>query len=309
MRLLVYGMLAALVILLLADTNLGRPISAKQRQSAYQAIRYMKSKGFERDSELALRLANANHIRYSRFYVGLTSLGDARGGSFGYYAYTPLLSRSRVFVGSTFWDAGDVGHASILVHELSHIRWHRGRFLRGIPRHADEAQAYLRQYDTYRTLGLTPYGTDSTVFWDMMIGIKYYVLPMQPQYAKNDDIRWALRQLDDEGKPLAGVFVAILYIVIAGILLLGGDRLGSRIACAVLKRCRIPSLLHLGEWIIVPIALLIPIIVILTIMMILLGASKANAVQVLANNLELMLLAAFLLTGIVGGFLVQARRT
>ena len=40
-----------------------------------------------------------------------------------------------------------------------------------------------------------------------------------------------------------------------------------------------------------------------------LGARKANPVQVLANNLELILLAAFLLTGLVGGFLAQARRS
>ena len=306
MRILVYGMLTTLVMLLLADTNLGRPVTADQRQSIYEAIRYMRSKGSESESELALRIANSNHFRSSRFFGSVAAVGEARGGNFGYYAYTPLLSRSRVFLGSTFWDAETIGHSSIIMHEIAHVRWHRDRFFRGIPRHADEAHACTRQYVTYRALGLTPYGPDSMVFWDMMIGITYYLLPEHPEYARHADVRWAMRQLDEQEKPLAGAAIALLYVAIAAFLLVGGDRLGSRIGCAVLKRCTIPSLLHLGEWIIVPIALLLPIIIILGLLAVVLG--RSNPTQVLANNLELILLAAFFLTGVLGGFLMQARQ-
>lgn len=308
MRFLIYTMLIGLVALILADTDYGRPIIPHERQLVYQAIRHMDSKGFGQDAEIALKITNSSHFRYSRFLSNATALFRARGANFGYYAYTPLFSRSRVFVGQSFWEVGDVGQSSIISHELAHIRRHRERFLRGFPRHADEAQAYQRQYETYRALGLKPYGPDAPVYWDMMIGIQTYLLPEHPEYAKRSDIRWAMGQLDQEEKPFAGIAIALLYVAIAAILLVGGDRLGSRIACGVLKRCSIPSLLHLGEWVVVPVALLLPVIILLGFVTVVLEANKADPVQVLANNLEMILLAAFFLTGIVGGFLVQARR-
>lgn len=84
--------------------------------------------------------------------------------------------------------------------------------------------------------------------------------------------------------------------------------MGSKIACAAFKRCRIPPLLHISEWIVVPIALLVPMIILIGFLTVVLAANKVNPMQVLANDLELILLAAFLLTGLVGGFLVHARR-
>jgi hypothetical protein len=308
LRLLIYGVLIGLVALIVADTNLGRPITSQQRQCIYRAARYMEARGFKNDSQVALRIANSNHFRSSRFFRNVMTVAEARGGSFGFYAYTPIFSRTRIFLGGSFWDAGEIGRSSIILHELAHIRWHRERFWRGIPRHADEAQAYRRQYQTYRAIGLIPYGSDSMVFWDMMIGIKDYLLPEHPDYSRHADVRWALRQLDDEGTPVAATAIAVLYIAIATILLVGGDRLGSRIACAAFKRCAIPPLLHISEWIVVPIALLAPMIVILGCLAVAATANKANPVQTLANDLELILLAAFFLTGLVGGFLVQARR-
>jgi len=49
-------------------------------------------------------------------------------------------------------------------------------------------------------------------------------------------------------------------------------------------------------------------IVILGCLAVAAGANKAHPVQTLANDVELILLVAFFLTGFVGGFLVQARR-
>lgn len=161
MRLLTYTMLIGLVGLILADTDYGRPITPHERQLVYQAIRHMDSKGFGQDAEIALKITNSSHFRYSRFLSNATALFRARGANFGYYAYTPLFSRTRVFVGQSFWEVGDIGQSSIISHELAHIRRHRERFLRGFPRHTDEAQAYQSQYETYHALGLKPYGPDA----------------------------------------------------------------------------------------------------------------------------------------------------
>ena len=62
------------------------------------------------------------------------------------------------------------------------------------------------------------------------------------------------------------------------------------------------------RWIVVPIALLVPMIILIGFLTVVLAANKVNPMQVLANDLELILLAAFLLTGLVAGFLVHARR-
>ena len=306
-RLLIYGTLVVLTSLVLLDTNLGRPLSDAQRRSIVSTVKYLDSHNLQDEARVASRIAGSNGFRTSRFFANFTALLNAKGSGFAYYAYTPVFSRSAIFLSNDFWDCGDAGRASIIVHELAHIARHRDRVLRGIPRGADEAEAYRRQYQAYRTLGLSPNGDDSSVYWDMMSGVKAYVIPADPQYLKKADVRSALPTLSQEdARPARDTAVILVYLLAALLLLAGGDRLGSYIACAGFGRCRTTPLLHLGPWLL-PLALLIPAVIFLGFIAVLMRTHGQDAIQTLADNLEAMVLAIFLLTGLLGGFCSHTR--
>jgi len=107
---------------------------------------------------------------------------------------------------------------------------------------------------------------------------------------------------------MADAAIIVTYIALAALLLAGGDRLGSYAACILLRRCRRPPLLCLPMWLHVPIALLIPGLALAGVLTTA-AVHRPNALEVIADNLELMLLAAFFLTGLMGGFLCSSRRS
>lgn len=305
MRTIVYGLLIALAALVVGDTHVGRSISDDQTDASLSAVRHLRETQFYPDARLASQIVESDGFRESRLFAALSAYGKEYGLSTSFYAYTPIFSRSRVFLGDHFWDIGDVGRASILLHELAHVVHHRNRILRGIPRHLDEAQAYLRQYTTYEEVGLDPHGDDGIVFWDMMIGVETYVVPLYPDYAERDDIRWAIGELNQEvDRPVADVAVIVAYAMLTGLVLVGGDRIGARIACAILGRCRRFPPPHFGEWTLIPIGVLIPSLILVGFTVLMVDTTR-NAFEAFINNFELALLGAFFLTGLLGGFLTQ----
>jgi hypothetical protein len=198
MRLIIYGTLVTLVTILLIDTNLGNSLGQERNRDVARTVRHIEqAEGLAADHELASSIEAAGGFRQSFVYAVIVKIGEKRNSDLSFYAYTPMFSHSRVFLGDSFWDLGSVGQSSILLHEMSHIRRHARRPLGGFPRGEDEAEAYKRQYDTYRLVDLSPVH-DGIVFWDMMIGVQTYVLPRYPQYAKRSDILWALKQLTEE---------------------------------------------------------------------------------------------------------------
>lgn len=192
MRVLIYGTLALLAALVLVDVNLGHPVTDKQSEMILASIRHVQASHLPRDYRVLLSISKSDNYRQSRLLALFLAEADPESG---FYAYTPVLSRSRIFVGAPFWELGEVGQSSILVHEGAHITAHRRQFTRGFRRFSDEEQAYLHQYRTYRELKLTPTGDDSIVFWDMMIGIQKYVLPKHPDLTRRQDIRYALSMM------------------------------------------------------------------------------------------------------------------
>lgn len=195
MRLLIYGTLILLSAIILIDTNSGEPVSPKQRIMVLQAVQYMREKHLYADAELVESVERSGGLRKSKFFDFLAEQSVENKGDFDFHAYAPVLSRNRIFLGADFDILGPAGRASVLVHEAEHLRRHRARFLRGFPRGADESDAYLYQYSTYRKLHLTPLAPDSLVYWDMMIGIQDYVIPRHPKYAERPDIRESLQAL------------------------------------------------------------------------------------------------------------------
>jgi len=106
---------------------------------------------------------------------------------------------------------------------------------------------------------------------------------------------------------MADIAIILAYVGVATLLLASGDRLGERAACFALRRCQHPPLLCLPAWLHVSIALLIPSLVLAGVFVTAVAYSR-NALEIIANNLELILLAVFFLTGLTGGFLCGARR-
>lgn len=196
MRLLIYGTLAVVALILGVDTHLGETLSASQTSDVQQSIDLLYECGLRPDAGLAVSLIETDSFRASRFFNWLSDLSQSQGGSFGFYAYTPVLSRRLVFLGPSFWAQNTEGRASIAVHELAHIRRHRVRSMRGFPRSSDEASAYRYQYHRYPEIGIDSVGVDGEVYWDMMLGIREYVIPERPQYAKREDIARALSVLE-----------------------------------------------------------------------------------------------------------------
>lgn len=308
-RLLIYGTLVVLTSLVLLDTNLGHPLTDTQRRSISGAVEYLNRQNLHDEARAASRIARSNGFRTSRFFANFTALLDARGSGFAYYAYTPVFSRSRIFLSDNFWDCGDAGRASILVHELAHIARHKRCALRGMSRRTDEVEAYGRQHRACRAIGLSADGDDSAVYWDMMRGVKLYVCSADPRYLKRADVRSALPTLcQEDAPPTRDTAVILLYLVAALMLLAVGDRLGAHIACARFGRCRNAPLLHLGPWLL-PLALLIPAIIFLAFIAVLMRTHGQNAIQTLADNLETVILAIFLLTGLLGGFCSHTRHS
>jgi hypothetical protein len=197
-RLVVYGILAIFTTLLLADTNIGWPASRDQLAEVRTALDHIKRCKVDRDAKVLTEIANFDGIRYSKIFSFITRASSRHGDQkLAYYAYTPILSGRRIFLGDIFSDIGTVGRASILSHETQHLVRHRERLLGGYPRRLDEAAAYEHQYLTYRDLGLDPSGMDGIVYWDMMIGLEFYLIPVRPKCAQRPDIKAAQKQLDD----------------------------------------------------------------------------------------------------------------
>ncbi|MHB0912849.1 MAG: hypothetical protein ACYC2Y_05305 [Armatimonadota bacterium] len=191
MRVVMYPTLLVLAGLLILDTNIGWRVAPEVSSEVSAAEGKLADSGISGDARLVRRIRASNSFRESRFFRFLVkSLPDS-----SYYAYTPVLSRRRIFIGEDFSFATTTGRASVLAHECAHLRWHRLGLFRGFLRRSDEANAYKRQYDTHQAVGLDiPNG--GVVYWDMMIGVKRYVLPVYPAYAKRRDIRSALRYIE-----------------------------------------------------------------------------------------------------------------
>lgn len=189
MRVMVYGILGFIASLILVDTNIGRPISHSRSMLVEQSIAYIEKRHFASDARELRGILRSHGLRESWLISAVLERGEPSSQEVSYYAYTPILSRSAIFLGGNFWRVGVIGRSSVLLHELTHIRYHRSRLLRGFPRSDDEAHAYLRQYKTYRALGLQSSGEDGVVYWDMMIGVRRYALPRYPAYAKRRDIQ------------------------------------------------------------------------------------------------------------------------
>lgn len=196
MRFLIYGTLLIITIGILIDTNIGVSVDRSEMKQVNEAIGYIKSKRFDSDAALAERLARSGGFRRSRFFAEFFKLTRDGKQGVSYYAYTPILSTTKIFIGENFWDVGKVGHSSVIIHELAHLRRHKRRILRGFPRGEDEAEAYRRQYLTYRRLGLSSTSDDSIVYWDMMIGVQTYVLPIYPEFKNRPDIKAAMYVID-----------------------------------------------------------------------------------------------------------------
>jgi len=307
-RVLVYGTLVLLATLVLLDANVGRPLTDRETERVRSAADYLNAHGFRAEARMVYRIIGDGGFRTSSFFETLGGLAAARGSDFAYYAYTPVLSRKRIFVGNSFWDVGKAGRSSIIIHELAHIRRHTENRLRGFPRRRDEAFAYERQYMTHRALRLTEDGGDGMVYADMMVGVISYVLPVHREYAKRADISAALgiTTREEETCSMTDLAIILVYFLFALLLLAGGDRLGSRVACKVFGRCEGAPLLHLGPWVL-PLVLLIPGLVMLGFVGVCMNVHTRSAIEVLADNLEYLVLATFFLTGLVGGFFTHTR--
>ena len=302
-RLLTYGILGLVAVLVLVDTNIGTPLNDDDHTMVQRAISHLQGNGFHRDSEFASGILRSGSFRCSHFYTNLAHLGDVQGDGFSFYAYTPVLSRSHVFVGKGFKRAGDAGRASILVHELTHLRNHEAHALIGFHRSMDEALAYRRQYETYRQVGLSPDGEDGVVYWDMMIGVVTYVLARFPEYGGRQDIREAKALLaQTPAEPSPDYLRLTMFGVGALVMLAIGDRLGLRVACLVLKRCPVTPLLHLDAWLL-PLLILMPAFVLAAAVAVLVFAGSPEKLSFLARHLITIILALFGLSGLIGGFL------
>lgn len=102
------------------------------------------------------------------------------------------------------------------------------------------------------------------------------------------------------------MLLIIGYLAIAFLLLFIGDRLGAYTACVFLRRCSRRPLLSLPRWLHLPLSILIPVILLIGLLLLPLIHSSI-AFYALVDNLELMLLPIFFLTGILGGFICQLR--
>lgn len=105
---------------------------------------------------------------------------------------------------------------------------------------------------------------------------------------------------------MTDTIIVLAYIGIATLLVFAGDRVGWRIACISTSRCRGP-LPRIPGWMAVPVAVLIPVLVLIGVVVAAFVGSR-HPMEVVADNLELLLLAAFFITGILGGFLTHIRR-
>lgn len=195
MRCRIYCIFSILAAILIVDTNLGWPISAYDSGILLKTADYLQERHFTSEADTIRKIVRSNGFRESPIYSSIFKLRVHGDHSYSYYAYTPSLSRKRIFLGDNFWQAGKVGRGSILLHELQHLRRHDRRFLRGIPYAADEAEAYCTQYATHKAVGLEADGKDSVVYWDMMIGIQEYVVEGDEANPKSHEIRNALRTL------------------------------------------------------------------------------------------------------------------
>lgn len=205
MRIYIYCTLGIMAAVLLADTNIGHRVSSGDASMVSRAIAHIAASGLKEDTKLLKRIQKNKGIRQSYFYNYLVSRAERSGRDFSFYAFTPILSRSKIFLGDGFQSAETAGRSSVLIHEGMHIKWHSERLWRGFPRRVDEAHAYAHQYDTHKEIALCAYGGDGTVYWDMMIGIREYVLPISPRYAKMEDIHQAmhdLSQTDDQDQAI-----------------------------------------------------------------------------------------------------------
>ena len=93
---------------------------------------------------------------------------------------------------------------------------------------------------------------------------------------------------------LAGTAVLVVLLAI-------GDRLGASVGCMILRRCKRTALLYLPGWLRLPAAITIPVMVIAGVFMTVLRVHRHNAAEAVVDNMELMLLAAFFVTGFIGG--------
>jgi hypothetical protein len=196
-RLIVYSTLAILATLVLADTNIGWSVSHARFVQARQAIYYLDRVGLSEDAHLVSQIADSRGFRSSIFFHYITQAAKNHGEDFSYYAYTPILSGTKIFLGPSFWQVGVIGRSSILTHEAAHVRRHQSRLLRGLPRSRDEEAAYSHQYHVYPTVRIGSDTPDGIVYWDMMMGIEMYVLPVHPGYASRLDVKESLEQLSD----------------------------------------------------------------------------------------------------------------
>ncbi len=302
-RLLTYGILGLVAVLVLVDTNIGAPLNSHDRIVLQDAILYLTARGFADDARLGELILDADDFRRSRFYSNLSALDDSGGHGFSFYAYTPVLSKSRVFIGENYWHTGIRGHASVLLHELVHVQDHRHYALIGLRRSEDETAAYRRQYDMYKKIGLTPSGADGLVYWDMMIGVVTYVVPRYPAYAKHADVRAAQRLFAQTApEPGPDYMLVPLFIILALVILVIGDKLGLRLACAIRKRCPPTPLLHLDPWLL-PLFILLPSFILAAyVLVFMIGKGSSSAVEFLASNLAEIVLVLFGASGIIGGF-------
>jgi hypothetical protein len=200
MRFIAYGIILVVAALLIYDTNMGSPLDSRQDAEISAAIAHLSKRRLDKDSARAMKIWRRNGFRHSRFYDWITCMAARKKWDFAFYAYTPILSHSHIFLGESFRDVETIGKASIISHELEHIRRHESRILGGFPRSMDEALAYRHQYDVYEQTGLGPFELESSlVFWDMMIGVQSYTLPRFPEYASKRDILWAIDVLQKGG--------------------------------------------------------------------------------------------------------------
>lgn len=194
MRPFIYTLLAIVATAVIVDTYFGESVRREQQVMVSDAIALIRSRGLVSDARLLEEIQSAGKFRSSWVLNRIARFSRESDGDFGFHAFTPVLSRTRIFLGQDFCSIGPEARASILVHEAQHIRRHQRRFLRGIPREEDESEAYYHQYKTYPLLGLHE-ECSSQVYWDMMIGIQQFVVPRKPDIAKRLDVRRASKYL------------------------------------------------------------------------------------------------------------------
>lgn len=192
MRLFIYGTLSLLALVLGIDTHLGDVVTPADATEIRRVITVLEESDLPSDAMMARSILKSDGYRRSRFFDWLNHLSETRGSGFGFYAYTPVLSKHLIFLGENYWRQDNEGRASVTVHELAHLRRHRDHGARGLSRRADEYGAYSYQYLTYPRIGIDPQIKGSDVYWDMMYGIRDYVVPVSPEYAKREDIAHAL---------------------------------------------------------------------------------------------------------------------